>query len=307
MLVLAVQVEGAAEKIKYEAKYTKEDQLKYSHAPVHWKKFVENLQAIYFSVRDARNPKIKIENGTIADDGKKVPIYKVKPMKKDKKRFLESTDSKNKLEVTTKPHTKPKESTHHRSKKPEEKLVKREHKTHKKDGDKVKKVAATAATTTKVEEVNGGHVLHEDKSGIGRYVTKYGKDLKRNVKPPVVLVYADSAIAKDGVKTVLHEILNREKCVPFFFVFVVVLLIFRFFCRYTVYDFPQNSVNINAWSDCTKLVVVCGNVPPNLTNQLLQFLVNGGHLLCLCSDLLYSVLNTFTTAEVIFLYFCLKP
>lgn len=65
-----------------------------------------------------------------------------------------------------------------------------------------------------------------------------------------------------------------------------------------MYDFPQNNVNIHAWSDCTQLVVVCGNVPPNLTSKLLEFLVNGGHLLCLCSDLLYSVLNTFSTAEV---------
>lgn len=65
-----------------------------------------------------------------------------------------------------------------------------------------------------------------------------------------------------------------------------------------MYDFPAVVGNIHAWSDCTQLVVVCGNVPPNLTNQLLQYLVTGGQLLCLCSDLLYSVLNTFTTAEV---------
>lgn len=54
ILCLAIEIEGAAEKIKYENKYTTEDQLKYSHAPVHWKKFVDNLKGIYFSVRDAK-------------------------------------------------------------------------------------------------------------------------------------------------------------------------------------------------------------------------------------------------------------
>lgn len=211
ILISAIEIEGAPEKIKYTKKYTTEEQLKYSHAPIHWKKFVEDLKAIYYSVREAKNPKIKIENGTVQDDSKKVPVFEVKPMKKDKKRHLESSDSKNKLEVTTKTHAKPKEA-HHRSKKDETKTKtassSREHKTHKKDGDKVKKVA-------KVEEVvnNSAHALHEDKAGIGRNITKYGKDLKRNVKPPIVLVFADSVIAKDGVKRVLHEILNREKLV----------------------------------------------------------------------------------------------
>lgn len=49
--------------------------------------------------------------------------------------------------------------------------------------------------------------------------------------------------------------------------------------------------------NCT-LAVICGNVPPNLTTQLLRFLLTGGQMLCLCSDLLNSVLHTFTTAEV---------
>lgn len=49
--------------------------------------------------------------------------------------------------------------------------------------------------------------------------------------------------------------------------------------------------------NCT-LAVVCGNVPPSLTNQLLRYLLTGGQMLCLCSDLLNSVLHTFATAEV---------
>lgn len=64
-----------------------------------------------------------------------------------------------------------------------------------------------------------------------------------------------------------------------------------------MYDFPVNT-NSQLWNNSTALIVVCGNVPANLTSQLLQYLVTGGQLLCLCSDLLYSVLHIFSTAEV---------
>lgn len=43
---------------------------------------------------------------------------------------------------------------------------------------------------------------------------------------------------------------------------------------------------------------MCGNVPSNTESQLMDYLLNGGKLLCLCSDLLHSILKTFTTAEV---------
>ncbi|KAF2904465.1 hypothetical protein ILUMI_01705 [Ignelater luminosus] len=108
---------------------------------------------------------------------------------------------------------------------------------------------------------------------------KEGTNVNSNInsKPPNVLVYADSVVARDNVKNVLHAILNNHK--------------------YTVYDFPVNT-NSQLWNDSTALIVVCGNVPVNLTSQLLQYLVTGGQLLCLCSDLLYSVLHIFSTAEV---------
>lgn len=61
--------------------------------------------------------------------------------------------------------------------------------------------------------------------------------------------------------------------------------------------------NQTVWNGSTVLVVVCGTVPPNLTFYLLQYLLSGGQLLCLCSDLLYSVLHTFTTAEVSYRYY----
>lgn len=103
-------------------------------------------------------------------------------------------------------------------------------------------------------------------------------DQKKN-KPTNILVYAESTVAKDNVKSVLQTIVNNEK--------------------YTIYDLPAvTSASINSWKGTTNLVIVCGNVNSELTNQLLQYLVTGGQLLCLCSDLLYSVLQTFSTAEV---------
>ncbi|CAG9814996.1 unnamed protein product [Phaedon cochleariae] len=99
----------------------------------------------------------------------------------------------------------------------------------------------------------------------------------KTVKPPNILVYADSPVAKENVKSAISSMLNKEK--------------------YTIYDLPTDPTQ-NIWNDSTVLVVVCGNVPPNLTFHLLQYLVTGGQLLCLCSDFLYSVLHTFTTAEV---------
>ncbi|KAL1501975.1 hypothetical protein ABEB36_007193 [Hypothenemus hampei] len=97
-----------------------------------------------------------------------------------------------------------------------------------------------------------------------------------NVKPPNILVYADSTIVKETVKELLVSILNKDK--------------------YTIYDLPTDGTS--TWKNSTALVVVCGNADPKLTFILMKFLLNGGQLLCLCSDLLYSVLHTFTTAEV---------
>lgn len=164
-------------------------------------------------------------------------------MKKGAKKQLESSDSRNKLEVTAaevkKSHTKAKESHHHRSKdrkedqkpkesrehKPKEhKPREREHKSKEpekdreqpetsRQKDKEQQPKAKEKPAATVDSKNGApeRVLHEDTAGIGRNFTKYERDLKRNTKPPVVLVYSDSVVARDSVKHVLHEILNREK------------------------------------------------------------------------------------------------
>lgn len=72
---------------------------------------------------------------------------------------------------------------------------------------------------------------------------------------------------------------------------------FWFIFRYTIYDLPISSKQ-STWNKSTVLVVVCGTVPSELTSNLISYFLNGGQLLCLCSDLMYSVLHTFTTAEV---------
>lgn len=438
-----VDVEGKAKKIKFERQFSKDATLKYSLAPVHWRKFVSDIKDLYSKIRDATNPKITIDNGTPKpEDLKKVPVSEVKPIKKDKKQ-AEDKD-KHTLEVNCSDYRRHKSSEHSKKDKdksaerhkpekeksskkesPKEAKEEKDHKArdhkkhkskeevdsskHKKDkevkaegkneleqdtshkkealnkneagtskrsgdvknskadstrerkshktedkhkesskslgNDKNPEVTARAAedprpgtsgeqktpeklcqesrTSSKekklvrstatcddaAEEDNdkgqgdgstqsnaadglqnkgdggvpsggengtlageGGDVLSPSDSS-GCIDNKY---TLRNVKPPNILVYADSTVARDNVKEVLGSILNRDK--------------------YVIYDLPLTGKA--TWADSTALVVVCGAVDPNLTSSLMKFLLNGGQLLCLCSDLLYSVLHTFTTAEV---------
>ncbi|XP_050314465.1 biotin--protein ligase isoform X2 [Anthonomus grandis grandis] len=102
------------------------------------------------------------------------------------------------------------------------------------------------------------------------------RKMLQNAKPLNVLVYSESSLARTNVKEALETILNK--------------------LRYTIYDLPKGGSL--AWRETAALVVVCGNVDPKLTYHLMKYLLNGGQLLCLCSDLLYSVLHNFTTAEV---------
>ncbi|KAJ8954187.1 hypothetical protein NQ318_005782 [Aromia moschata] len=392
--VETVDVEGCATKVKYDRKYSLESALKYSYAPMHWKKFAEGMKEIYSKIRETTNPKIMIENGAAkSDDVRKVPVSEVKPIKKDSKRYEDrntlevgssdyrrhkSSDHKKdkssdkhkaskteakgkdeaKKEEKEKPHHHKKDNKEEDAKKPEKdnaKVVKelpevkkpkevaktkehhkketKEDKTkethHKKDPSKLekmktktdleqpsdsaqkpdaeksnegktmtkrttsseKKLVKSAAICDEVDndknrkplddkesknksKENGeladtnGHVYHSNDALFTKYT---------GVKPPNILVYADSLVAKDNVKSVLFTMLNKEK--------------------YIIYDLPTNP-NQMMWDGSTVLVVVCGTVPPNLTFHLLQYLISGGQLLCLCSDLLYSVLHTFTTAEV---------
>ncbi|KAK7790651.1 hypothetical protein R5R35_006543 [Gryllus longicercus] len=98
------------------------------------------------------------------------------------------------------------------------------------------------------------------------------------VKPPNVLVFSESNVTVEDVKTVLHSTLHRHK--------------------YTIYPVNREQLLSAPWMDNTLLVVVCGNVPETLAPLFLTYVLAGGRMLCLCSDLLHLVLPTFRTAEV---------
>lgn len=202
------------------------------------------------------SPKIKIENGAPLEENKKVPVYEVKPIKKESRKpkaTLKTSDTefKNKLAVgsgdSKKSHSKTKEQDkNHKSK--EDKETKSKEKKRKETLLKVlnKSDAANEKTTkddlvskekpTKVKQENAVTEITKPKqeiaangacsSSVGKKqttvihrgaleakYTKYSKKLNRHTKPPVVLVYSDSAVAKDNVKKALHDILNRERLV----------------------------------------------------------------------------------------------
>lgn len=102
-------------------------------------------------------------------------------------------------------------------------------------------------------------------------------------KPPNILVYSDSSVTRDNVIKTLGEILEENV--------------------YTIYSLQRKEINEMVFLDNAILLVVCGSVPQDISDVLLDFFFRGGKMLCLCSDLLHNVLPTYTTAEVgIFTY-----
>ncbi|XP_021926967.1 biotin--protein ligase isoform X2 [Zootermopsis nevadensis] len=99
-----------------------------------------------------------------------------------------------------------------------------------------------------------------------------------SMKPPNVLVYSESSVALENVKTVIHSTLQRHK--------------------YTIYTVSKSTLLSSPWSDNTVLLVVCGTVADVLAPTFVNYLLNGGHILCMCSDFLHLILPTFRTAEV---------
>ncbi|XP_076644168.1 holocarboxylase synthetase-like protein isoform X1 [Halictus rubicundus] len=100
----------------------------------------------------------------------------------------------------------------------------------------------------------------------------------KNVKPPNVLIFADSIIALGNVRSVLEESLGTS--------------------RYTITALSSEEARNNLWVDDAALVVVCGNVGNEIGNQIVEYILRGGKLLALCSDVLHILLPSFKTAEV---------
>ncbi|XP_057341887.1 biotin--protein ligase [Microplitis mediator] len=99
-----------------------------------------------------------------------------------------------------------------------------------------------------------------------------------NTKPPNVLIYADSSLASDNIERVLKQTLNKDK--------------------YVIYKLSSEDARRDVWRDQANLVVVCGNVDCEIASQLVDYIVEGGKLLALCSDALHTLLPSFKTAEV---------
>ncbi|XP_076625929.1 holocarboxylase synthetase-like protein isoform X2 [Colletes latitarsis] len=97
-------------------------------------------------------------------------------------------------------------------------------------------------------------------------------------KPPNILIFADSSIALNNVKDVLEKSLNTDK--------------------YIIYALSLEEARNGSWIEQATLVVVCGNVGNEVGNQIVEYILHGGKLLALCSDVLHILLPSFKTAEV---------
>ncbi|XP_026672843.1 biotin--protein ligase [Ceratina calcarata] len=116
-------------------------------------------------------------------------------------------------------------------------------------------------------------------SAIKSSMTEITKKLStKNVKPPNILIYADSLIARNNVKTALKKFLGTE--------------------RYTIYALSSSEARNDAWIENAVLVVVCGNVGSEIGNRIVEYILRGGKLLALCSDIIHILLPLFKTAEV---------
>ncbi|KAJ8682026.1 hypothetical protein QAD02_017818 [Eretmocerus hayati] len=100
----------------------------------------------------------------------------------------------------------------------------------------------------------------------------------KNEKPPNIFICADGAVAVDNVREVLDIILKENK--------------------YAVYPLSMQEVQKDQWMDHANLMIVCGNVGKDVAAQAIEYLVRGGKLLALCSDILKTLLPAFKTAEV---------
>lgn len=68
--------------------------------------------------------------------------------------------------------------------------------------------------------------------------------------------------------------------------------------RYTIYALSPEEARNDAWIENAALVVVCGNVGNEIGSQIVEYILHGGKLLALCSDVIHILLPSFKTAEV---------
>lgn len=113
-----------------------------------------------------------------------------------------------------------------------------------------------------------------------RPVLKRNKDSLQDSKPLNVLVYSDSASARDSTLATLEQLLERNV--------------------YTIYPLMPQQAAQKYWTEQTALLVVCGSVAPGIGQVLVDYFLQGGKVLSLCSDILHFILPNYRTAEVSF-------
>lgn len=76
------------------------------------------------------------------------------------------------------------------------------------------------------------------------------------------------------------------------------MCVFDLFPRYLIYILSREEARSNVWLNQVALVVICGNVDIEIEAHLVEYIIHGGKLLALCSDMLHTLLPSFKTAEV---------
>ncbi|XP_017044233.1 biotin--protein ligase isoform X2 [Drosophila ficusphila] len=111
-----------------------------------------------------------------------------------------------------------------------------------------------------------------------RPVLQRNKDSLQESKPLNVLVYSDSASARESTLATLQQLLERNV--------------------YTIYPLMPQQAAQKYWTEQTALLVVCGSVAPGIGQILVDYFLQGGKVLSLCSDILHFILPNYRTAEV---------
>jgi hypothetical protein len=116
--------------------------------------------------------------------------------------------------------------------------------------------------------------------------TMASSSLLKTAKPPNVLVYSEVTETRNALIQSLEHILGKD--------------------IYTIYPLTQEVAQRKIWIENTTLLIVCGNVADEIRQILLEFLLTGGKLLSLCSNLLHTVLPTFQNSQVWLLHFSIN-
>ncbi|KRG01256.1 biotin--protein ligase isoform X2 [Drosophila mojavensis] len=111
-----------------------------------------------------------------------------------------------------------------------------------------------------------------------RPILRRNKNSLGESKPLNVLVYSDSASARDSAMVTLRQILEPDV--------------------YTIYALTPQQAAQKHWLEQTALLVVCGSVAPSIGQILVDYFLHGGKVLSLCSDILHFILPNYRTAEV---------